>query len=99
MIVPGVPPLGVQQEVFKPERQTKTTATAAVPDEALSELPVEERQQQHQQHKDHADHEALPHDEQTSVAEQLAAEDTAEHERRSVDAELPRKGLLVDIRA
>lgn len=98
MIVPGVPPIGVQQEVFKPERQTKTTATAGVPDEALSELPVEEQQQEHKQQEKHGQQDSLPSGELADDAESSPA-DAAEHDAEKGGADLPRKGLLVDIRA
>ena len=93
MIIPGLTPAGAQQDVFKPERQTKTTAAAGVPNESLSELPVEADQQPEQQSRQAQDKGM------TGDASQLPDEAVDSDGAGSDGADLPRKGLMVDIRA
>ncbi|PRB80481.1 hypothetical protein [Pseudomonas sp. MYb185] len=92
MLIPGLPPAGAQQEVFKPDRQVRTTAAEGLAHDPLSELPVEE-QASAQYHGQHSGGEQSP----PQDTEAAAAEVTAEAPAGS--PELPRKGLLVDIRA
>lgn len=91
MLIPGLPPAGAQQEVFKPDRQVRTTAIDGLAHDPLAELPVE-------------DQSAFQHTGQHSSDGQTAepaTEPATEAGEPTVPgaAELPRKGLLVDIRA
>lgn len=91
MLIPGLPPAGTQQEVFKPDRKVKTSAAEGLAHDPLAELPMEE------QHE-------FQHSRQHTGNEQPYSEDvktTAEQEENLAPGspELSRKGLMVDIRA
>lgn len=92
MQIPGLPPAGTQQEVFKPDRQPRPTGAQALAQDPLADLPVDQdtsggtgRQPQPQAETATADGETETVQTQPDAA--------------PVAAELPRKGLLVDIRA
>ena len=85
MLIPGLPPPGAQQEVFKPDRKVTTTAADGLAHDPLAELPVEE-DALFQQAEQHAE-------ENSSMTSE-----TPEGADTEGDAELPSKGLLVDIR-
>lgn len=92
MLIPGLPPAGTQQEVFKPDRKLRTTAAEGLARDALADLPVEEQAAfehtgQHAGHDDSAESPPEPAEQQPSATTVPGS------------AELPRKGLLVDIRA
>lgn len=91
MIIPGLTPAGAQQDVFKPARQTKASAVAGVPNESLSELPVDSEAQQ-QQPSGQSQAEAR---DAASQSEHAGMTESAGADR----ADLPRKGLMIDIRA
>ena len=95
MLIPGLPPAGTQQEVFKPDRKVRTTAAEGLAHEPLADLPVE--QQLPFQHTGrHAGEEqgAEAQRDADSEPEADGGETTAPR-----SSELPRKGLMVDIRA
>lgn len=92
MLIPGLPPAGAQQEVFKPDRQPRTTAAEGLAHDPLPELPVEQ-QALPQHHGQHAGGEHAPPEDAEAVSTAEAADPQAGA------PELPRKGLLVDIRA
>lgn len=92
MLIPGVPPAGAQQEVFKPDRQPRTTAAEGLAHDPLADLPVEQ-QTLPQHHGQHAGDQPAPEQQ----AQSIPAEAEAATAPGSPD--LPRKGLLVDIRA
>ncbi|WP_285258859.1 hypothetical protein [Halopseudomonas bauzanensis] len=93
MLIPGLPPAGAQQDVFKPDRKIRPGAIEGVPGDPLSELPLDE-------------------DGSSAADQQAAGEQTASRPESEPEpdqpapakaaptgaAELPRKGLLVDIR-
>ena len=89
MLIPGLPAPGVQQDSFKPERRIRPGATEGVPGDPLSELPVEEHaaQQHGQRHQP------------PEPATQTIEEEESAAVAPSGSPDLPRKGLLVDIRA
>lgn len=89
MLIPGLPAAGVQQDAFKPERKIRPGATEGVPGDPLSELPVEEdvSQQQGQQQQ------------RQEPAPQTIEEAQSTEAAAAGSSDLPRKGLLVDIRA
>lgn len=95
MLIPGLPPAGTQQEVFKPDRKVRTTAADGLAHEPLADLPVD-RQPAFQHTGQHAGEEQ---------GAESAAEPGSELEKDVAQAaepgapELPRKGLMVDIRA
>lgn len=93
MLIPGIPAPGVQQELLKTDRQLRPGAVDGVPGDPLSGLPADERDG-HGGH-DHQ-HRAAGQSTDLQATEQLpvATEATAVGAQ-----ELPRKGLLVDIRA
>ena len=91
MLIPGLPPAGTQQELFKPDRKVKTSAAEGLAHDPLAELPLE------QQHE-------FQHTGQHAAGEQPPSEETATTAEQETNAapgapELPRKGLVVDIRA
>lgn len=92
MLIPGLPPAGTQQEVFKPDRQPRPTGVQALAQDPLADLPVE------QQTSGGAGQQGQPEAE-THVPN--GETDAAEHQSDAAPdtTELPRKGLLVDIRA
>ena len=91
MLIPGLPPAGTQQEVFKPDKKVKTPASEGLAHGPLADLPVEE-QPAFQHTGGHAAHE--------EGAEEVEGKAAEQKERTASGAsELPRKGLLVDIRA
>lgn len=92
MLIPGLPPAGTQQEVFKPDRKVRTPAAEGLAHEPLADLPVEE-QTAFEHTGDHAA--------SSEQAPETAKEDAAQKQEgvSSGSPELPRKGLLVDIRA
>lgn len=93
MLIPGVPAAGAQQEVFRPDRQPRTTAAEGPAHDPLAELPVE-RQAQHGSRQRGG-----------QGRETVTAGSDTEHEVDGSESaaregpDLPRKGLLVDIRA
>lgn len=88
MLIPGLPVPGVQQDAFKPERKIRPDATEGVPGDPLSELPVEEYAlQQHGQRQQ--SQEPVPETIEEAEPTEAAAPGSPD---------LPRKGLLVDIR-
>jgi hypothetical protein len=91
MLIPGLPPAGTQQEVFKPDRKVRTTAAEGLAHDALADLPVEE-QAAFEHTGQHAGHDG---------SSESPPEPTEQPSATTVpgSAELPRKGLLVDIRA
>lgn len=92
MLIPGLPPAGTQQEVFKPDRKVKTTAADGLAHEPLADLPVEE-----QGTFQHTGGHAAGGEQAPGIdGEELAKK---EGSASSGSTELPRKGLLVDIRA
>ena len=92
MLIPGLPPAGTQQEVFKPDRQVRTTAAEGLAHDPLAELPVEQ-QPAFQHSGQHAGS-----DDCDETLEQNA-DDPVQPAETAKDGELPRKGLMVDIRA
>ena len=42
MQIPGLPPAGTQQEVFKPDRQPRPTGAQALAQDPLADLPVDQ---------------------------------------------------------
>ena len=95
MLIPGLPPAGTQQEVFKPDRKVRTTAAEGLAHEPLADLPVEQ-QPPFQHTGEHAGEESAATSEPESDSERQAGEANTTAQRPS---ELPRKGLVVDIRA
>ncbi len=93
MIIPGLIPAGAQQDAFKAERKTIATAVAGVPYEPLSELPLEDEQQPEQQSRQPRE-EVIASDARLQPDEAEVAEAT-----QAGGSDLPRKGLMVDIRA
>ncbi|MFA5679392.1 MAG: hypothetical protein WC953_13480 [Pseudomonas sp.] len=91
MLIPGLPPAGAQQEAFKPDRKVRTTAVDGLAHEPLAELPVE-GQPAFQYTGGHAGRDESGEQQAEAPVEQ--SETTV-----SGAPELPRKGLLVDIRA
>lgn len=89
MLIPGLPPAGTQQEVFKPDRKVRTTAVEGLAHEPLADLPLEE-QAPFEHTGEHAG------DDRQTV--EVEGEEAAGKKKDS-SPELPRKGLLVDIRA
>src|SRR5690606_27234650 len=92
MQIPGLPPAGTKQEGYKPDRQPRPTGAQARAQDPLAALPVDQdtsrgtgRQPQPPAHTATADRETDTVQTQPDAA--------------PVAAELPRKGLLVDIRA
>lgn len=95
MLIPGLPPAGTQQEVFKPDRKVRTTAADGLAHEPLADLPVEQ-QPPFQHSGQHAGHEPAAEPEPEAGNEPQANDGKP----AAADAsELPRKGLMVDIRA
>ena len=95
MLIPGLPPAGTQQEVFKPDRKVRTTAAEGLAHEPLADLPVEQ-QSPFQHTGEHAGEEPAATSEPESDSERQAGEVNTTAQGSS---ELPRKGLVVDIRA
>lgn len=92
MLIPGLPPAGTQQEVFKPDRQVRTTAADGLAHDPLADLPVEDEAEfQH----------TGQHSGGSGQSAEQQPEPTQEQPVATVPGapELPRKGLLVDIRA
>ncbi|EZQ18890.1 hypothetical protein DHB74_08475 [Pseudomonas sp. G11-1] len=92
MLIPNLPPAGAQQDAFKPDRKIRPGAIEGVPGDPLSELPVDDSGSKggHQQSAG----------EQPSPAPELESEQPpAVKAAPGGAADLPRKGLLVDIRA
>ncbi|CEA06214.1 hypothetical protein BN1049_02592 [Pseudomonas saudimassiliensis] len=93
MLIPGVPAPGVQQERLKTDRQLRPGAIDGVPGDPLSGLPTDDRD-------GHGGHEHQHRAAEQSADLQTAHEPPAATEPTEVGApDLPRKGLLVDIRA
>lgn len=91
MLIPGLPPAGAQQEVFKPDRKVRTTAAEGLAHDPLAELPVEEQAAfQHTGAHAGSDEPAEPQPEPPAEQAETVTPGSSE---------LPRKGLLVDIRA
>lgn len=88
MLIPGLPVAGVQQDAFKPERRIRPGATEGVPGDPLSELPVEEDVSQQQGQRRQGQ----------EPAPQTIEEGQSTEAAVSGSPDLPRKGLLVDIR-
>lgn len=96
MLIPNLPPAGAQQDAFKPDRKIRPGAIEGVPSDPLSELPLD------------ADSSPAADQQSGSAGEQAASRPESEPEldqpgsakaASTGAAELPRKGLLVDIRA
>lgn len=92
MLIPGLPVAGVQQDAFKPERKIRPGATEGVPGDPLSELPVEEYVSQQQDQRQQQDR-------RQESAPQTIEEVPSSAAPGAGSPDLPRKGLLVDIRA
>lgn len=93
MLIPGVPAPGVQQERLKTDRQLRPGAIDGVPGDPLSGLPADDGE-------GHGGHEHQQGSARSSVDPEIAREAPAAAEPTAVGApDLPRKGLLVDIRA
>lgn len=95
MLIPGLPPAGTQQEVFKPDRKVRPAAAEGLAHEPLADLPVDQ-QPPFQHTGQHAGEEQGTESEPTPDSELEA--DTASAAGPGAP-ELPRKGLIVDIRA
>lgn len=90
MLIPGVPPAGAQQEVLRPDRQPRTSAAEGPARDPLADLPVE-------QQAFHGGHDGAQSGE--SEPESAEPELTVDTDPAAAAPDLPRKGLLVDIRA
>ncbi len=95
MLIPGLPPAGTQQEVFKPDRKVRTTAADGLAHEPLADLPVE--QEPPFQHTGQHAGEELAAESDRGADSEPEPDDAKTAAPRS--SELPRKGLMVDIRA
>lgn len=92
MLIPGLPPAGAQQEVFRPDRQPRTSAAEGPAQDPLADLPVQQDS-------------AFAGDQRGGQSGERAS-DEGDSDRTATPADpdaaapdLPRKGLLVDIRA
>lgn len=94
MLIPGLPPAGTQQEVFKPDRKVRTTAADGLAHEPLADLPVDS-----QPPFEHTGQHAGQEPAAESELEQGGLNQNESQAAGPGSPELPRKGLMVDIRA
>lgn len=90
MLIPGLPPAGAQQDVFRPDRQPRTSAAEGPAQDPLADLPVDDQSAFHGGHGGSQSGESGADGAQSG---QAAEADPV------TGPDLPRKGLLVDIRA